>query len=155
MRRWPNCGGSTTNFFVPSEALLRNLQKAIAWSHERPTPNWCKPYDPMLETGCAYWTEGPPPESVCRACPVHHVFCAGCSLVATCRVAVYPKYFPEVSRFLARFNFARGMQQPVWGTRWQDIPVKEWLMILTAMGTGNEMERKRQDNLARKMRGRF
>ena len=132
--------------------MLRNLQKAIAWSHDRPTPNWCRPYDPLLESGCAFWTgDDPPPESTCRTCPVHTVFCAGCHQVESCRIAVYPKYFPETARFLARFNFARGMQQPVWGTRWQDIPVKEWLMILTAIGISNEMDRKRQEHLARRL----
>jgi hypothetical protein len=81
---------------------------------------------------------------------VHHVFCAGCKVVASCEIAPYPKHFPEVARFLSRFNFARGMQQPVWGTRWQDIPVKEWLMIMTAIATSNEMDRKRAEDMAKR-----
>lgn len=70
-------------------------------------------------------------------------FCVGCRRSSFCSIHPYPKIWPEVSRFLTRFNVARQMNQSLYGDDWRETPMREWLMMQVALATVNECERKR------------
>jgi hypothetical protein len=74
------------------------------------------------------------------ACPVVQVFCIGCRVRPTCRIARRPKVRPDVRRFLSRFKVAREMHQPLWTTSYKELPVKEWALICRALNVVSECE---------------
>lgn len=109
------------------------------------TDNWCQPHDPLTGAGCQWWTDPktPPSIAVCGACPVTHVFCNGCAARPSCRLAVFPKHFPRVTRFLQRFNLARDLHVPMWTCDSRDVPLADYLMAVKAVGTVNECSAER------------
>ena len=130
-------------FFVATSAELRNLEKTILWGHEDFDHKVCAPYDRLTGEGCQWWTETTTPSlDTCRSCIRESWFCRGCTLRDICPRYPYPKVFPSVSRFLTRMNIADHLHQQIYPPHWQDIPLKEWQLLVKAIATKNIIEGK-------------
>jgi hypothetical protein len=87
-----------------------------------------------------------------RHCPVVAEFCSPCGFVSVCRLAPHPKKFPAVSAFLQRFNMARVLNQPMWGTDWQDVSFPEWVMLTVATQVVVALDHEEASRLKREAR---
>jgi len=138
--------------FVPTDSELRNLDRAIQWSREKETDNWCHEFDETTGEGCQWWRDGNPPTlATCRACPVFWYFCPGCKQIQS-YIHSMPKIWPVVADFIGRINVSERFNVPLWPSDWRSIPLREWVYLRQAAKSKNESDARALEEQKRRMR---